>query len=133
MLKRVQSDPGSGSSFNVEPPPRDMESYSDGIYSDLAGLAVVSGGGSDSGTGNGNGDSGIVAATGRVPPPLRSHNSSPADVRDETRVVVDKDGGVSRTRRRGDSNPSHVFPAGTSRQRSGGSGSCTGRVPTAKR
>ena len=136
VLKRVQSDPGSGGAFDVEPPPRDMESYSDGIYSDLAGPAVVSGGGSDSGTGNGNGDGGIVAATGRVPPPLRSHNSSPADVRDETRVVVDKDGGVSRTRRRGDSNPrtpTHVFPAGAPRQRSGGSGSSTGSVPTARR
>ena len=45
------------------------------------------------------------------------HNSSPADVRDETRVVVDKDGGASRTRRRGDSNPrtrTRVTPTGSS-------------------
>ena len=40
VLKRVQSDPGSGGAFDVEPPPRDMESYSDGIYSDLAGAHV---------------------------------------------------------------------------------------------
>ena len=43
VLKPVQSGPGSGGSFAVESPPHYMESYSDGIYSDLAGPAVVSG------------------------------------------------------------------------------------------
>jgi len=82
-----------------------MESYGDGIYSDLAETHV----------------SRLLqcnrcylrchysvhttSSTGHHSRPLRSYNSSPADVFDETRVVVVTDGGVSKIRRRGDSNP----------------------------